>query len=115
MVLSARIEILYNAKMISESVQQFALDCINIMEEECQDYDQSKAEMFITHLAMAMQRVEMEQSIDHLDEMIWKEVEKHEKLEQAKQVLERMNKVAKKNIPEVEERFILMHLCNLLS
>ena len=78
-------------------------------------FDKSKMEMFTTHLAMAVQRIMVSGAVEQLDDAIWNEVQAFDTFGEAKQVYSNITSDIPVQIPESEEKFLLMHLCNLLQ
>ena len=112
-MLKERIEILRSAAIINDDVAQYVNKIIDTLEEY--HFDESKMEMFTTHLAMAVQRIMTNGEVEHLDESIWNEVKNFDTFNEAKQVYANIVSDAPVQIPESEEKFLLMHLCNLLQ
>jgi len=112
-MLKDRIEILRSAAVINDNVAQYVNKVINALENY--HFDESKMEMFTTHLAMAVQRIMTNGEVEHLDESIWNEVQIFDTFNEAKQVYASIISDAPVQIPESEEKFLLMHLCNLLQ
>lgn len=112
-MLKERIEILRSAAIINDDVAQYVNKVIDILREY--DFDKSKMEMFTTHLAMAVQRIIVSGAVDQLDDSIWNEVQTFDTFDEAKQVYSNITRDVPVKIPESEEKFLLMHLCNLLQ
>ena len=112
-MLKERIEILRSAAIINDDVAQYVNKVIDILQEY--DFDESKMEMFTTHLAMAVQRIMVSGAVEQLDDSIWKEVQTFDTFDEAKQVYSNITRDVPVKIPESEEKFLLMHLCNLLQ
>jgi hypothetical protein len=112
-MLKDRIEILRSAAVINDNVAQYVNKVIDALEKY--QFDESKMEMFTTHLAMAVQRIMTNGEVEHLDESIWNEVQIFDTFNEAKQVYANIVSEAPVQIPESEEKFLLMHLCNLLQ
>ena len=112
-MLKDRIEILRSATVINDNVAQYVNKVIDELERY--QFDESKMEMFTTHLAMAVQRIMTSGAVEQLDESIWNEVQNFDTFNEAKQVYANIVSEAPVQIPESEEKFLLMHLCNLLQ
>ena len=112
-MLKDRIEILRSATVINDNVAQYVNKVIDKLERY--QFDESKMEMFTTHLAMAVQRIMKNGEVEDLDESIWNEVKNFDTFNEAKQVYANIVSEAPVQIPESEEKFLLMHLCNLLQ
>ena len=112
-MLKERIEILRSAAIINDDVAQYVNKVIDILQEY--DFDEAKMEMFTTHLAMAVQRIMVSGAVDQLDDSIWNEVKTFNTFDEAKQVYSNITRDVPVKISESEEKFLLMHLCNLLQ
>lgn len=112
-MLKERIEILRSAAIINDEVAQYVNKVIDILQDY--DFDKSKMEMFTTHLAMAVQRIMVSGAVEQLDDAIWNEVQAFDTFGEAKQVYSNITSDIPVQIPESEEKFLLMHLCNLLQ
>mgnify|MGYP003084542085 CR=1 FL=1 len=112
-MLKERIEILRSAAIINDDVAQYVNKVIDILQEY--DFDEVKMEMFTTHLAMAVQRIMVSGAVDQLDDSIWNEVQTFDTFDEAKQVYSNITRDVPVKISESEEKFLLMHLCNLLQ
>ncbi|MCI6659589.1 PRD domain-containing protein [Peptoniphilaceae bacterium SGI.137] len=112
-MLKQRIEILRSASMIDDIVAEY----VNAVIDQFlpQQYEESKMEMFTTHLAMATQRALNHGEVEMMDDGIWKDVQMAKTFLEAKEVLRGLKENAPVEIPESEDRFLLMHLCNLLE
>jgi len=112
-MLNERIEILRSAAIINDDVAQYVNKVIDILQEY--NFDEPKMEMFTTHLAMAVQRIMVSGAVEQLDDAIWNEVQAFDAFDEAKQVYSNITRDVPVKIPESEEKFLLMHLCNLLQ
>lgn len=112
-MLKERIEILRSANVINDDVAEKVNKVIDHMENF--QFDQSKMEMFTTHLAMATQRIVKNEEVEQLDDEIWKQIVLDGDFEQAKNLMETMEKEISFTYPESEKKFLIMHLCNLLK
>jgi len=112
-MLKERIEILRSAAIINDDVAQYVNKVIDILQEY--NFDEPKMEMFTTHLAMAVQRIMVSGAVEQLDDAIWNEVQAFDAFDEAKQVYSNITRDVPVKIPESEEKFLLMHLCNLLQ
>jgi hypothetical protein len=114
-MLKLRIDILEQGSVISKEVAGYANQVIDMMYEEFQEPEMSKAEMFITHLAMAAQRVFTGAPLEELDETIWEEVMKSENFGKAETFYNKIQAISPVSCPEGERKFIMLHLCNLIN
>lgn len=114
-MLKTRIQILFEGNVISEKVALYVNEVIDMMNREFENPDQTKAEMFITHIAMATQRICDNNCAEGLDEELWKDVQNSENFEKAIIFYEEIKKKSPVIFPEEEKKFLLLHLCNLFD
>lgn len=106
-----RLLILKDAGVISENAydigSKYNKYLLNIFEES-ELYD-----MFITHLVMAIKREEENEKVESISDEIFVQIKSSERYQTAKSILNELNKIHK--LQEKEERYILLHLINLLD
>ena len=110
-MLIERINILQEANIISEEVGNYVIKVIDFFDEY--KFDESKMEMFTTHLAMATQRTVDQNEELEFDEAIWSQIELDPKFKQAINLYDMMSKHSPVPYMESERKFLIMHLCNL--
>ena len=110
-MLKKRISVLKDAGIISLEVSNYMGEVIDVL--ETMDFEQSKLEMFTTHLAMALKRtIEKGEELE-LDDSIYQEILANENFDQANSFYEQIKVGMPCAISENERKYILMHLCNL--
>lgn len=109
-----RIKILCDADVITEQVYTFVCSVIDELQKDFGDKTQV-IEMLTTHLAMATQRVLQAEEVESLDDTLWKEVCSSPYFEKATTLYDALRKDAPCEYPEGEQRFLMMHLCNLFQ
>ena len=114
-MLKKRTMILKDANMINEEVKDFVFYCIDVLEQDIEDFKSDKAEMLVTHVAMAIQRVSNKEPVNELDEFIWTEILNEDCFENAETLYNKISKKCFIEIPESEKKFIIMHICNILQ
>lgn len=110
-MLVERINILQEANVISKEVGDYVIKVINLFDEY--KFDESKMEMFTTHLAMATQRTVDQNEELEFDETIWSQIELDPKFNQAIVLYDMMSKHSPVPYMDSERKFLIMHLCNL--
>lgn len=113
-MITERIKILQGAGLISETSAGFAENTACILMDRFQDRSES-VEGFITHLAMAVQRILNNEMVDQVDDAIWEEVKNSDQCKDATDLLNQILKGAPCEIPENESRFLIIHLCNIVN
>lgn len=106
-----RIKILYENAVISKEIAEFVYKILDYLEAE--NYKQEKLEVFITHLAMASQRVLNNEECMVFDDSIWNQVECSTSYQKSLKIYKYICDVSPVKYPRSEEKFILLHLCNL--
>lgn len=114
-MLKKRIEILEQANVISKEVAGYVNQVIDILHKDVPDYEMSKAEMFITHLAMATQRIFTGAPVEEPDEAIWEEILQSDNFSKAEAFYNNIQAFSPVSYPEGEKKFLMMHLCNLFD
>ena len=110
-MLVERINILQEANVISKEVGDYVIKVIDLFDEY--NFDESKMEMFTTHLAMATQRTVDQNEELEFDETIWSQIESNPKFNQAINLYDMMSEHSPVPYMESERKFLIMHLCNL--
>lgn len=111
---SERIKILQEAGLINEAAAAFADKAESVLQNR---YPQNSEaiNVFITHLAMASQRIQNKEPVEQVDDVIWEEVKNSEHCQEACKLLQEILLDAPCDIPEGECRFLIIHLCNILN
>lgn len=108
-----RLEILKNSKVISENTYDKAKKAEKFLLKELK---QSECfEMMITHYSMALERMMKNEKIDSLSEEGIKEIENHKNYKHSIKLLEELNKITETKLSVEEEKYILLHLLNLIN
>ncbi len=109
-----RLDLMLQADMISEGTRAFCRKAAEILLAEQKDSDVEKLNMFITHLAMASDRMERgEMGETAIGEETFEAVKREPCFELAVRLGARILKVAPWAFTETETDFLTIHLCNL--
>lgn len=114
-MLKQRIAILKDNGVIGEDVAEFVNKTIDIMASDYPQIDEDRATMFTTHLAMATQRIKTGETVDMMDEEMWKEITECPEYPQASEFSKKMFAVSTIDFPESERKFLMLHICNMLG
>lgn len=112
-MLKERIYILQDASLITLETSNY----VNMVIDRLKDNFIQKEdilEMFITHLAMATQRILDKKELDVLPSSIWGEITASESYEEAEKMYQELVAFSPCIFPESEKQFLMMHLCNLV-
>ena len=110
--LAFRLRILKEAGVINEGIYDKLALLIKYLDEKWKiSLTESNGGMLITHLSMAMKRIEENEKVSNIDEGVFQEVLKSEKLEEIKEIYNDIEKnVFIEKLPEEEKKYILVNL-----
>ena len=114
-MLKQRMQTLRDAGVISGEIADFMDQVIDLLAERFPSAQQEKLEMFTTHLAMAAERIRKGETVDELDEGTWEEIRGSEHFAKAKDFMDEMLAICPVDFPEGESRFMMLHICSMLS
>ena len=83
------------------------------MHEQYPEVEDEKAVMFITHLAMAAERVSKGDIAGHIDARLFAEAYASEGYDKALEFMGKIKELTFVPFPDSEEEFLILHLCNL--
>ena len=110
--LDFRLGLLKEAGVINERIYDKLSLLIKYLDEKWKiSLTESNGGMFITHLSMALKRIEENENVSSIDEGVFQEVLKSEKLEEIKEIYNDIEKnVFIEKLPEEEKKYILVNL-----
>ena len=110
--LAFRLRILKEAGVINEGIYDKLALLIKYLDEKWKiSLTESNGGMLITHLSMALKRIEENEKVSNIDEGVFQEVLKSEKLEEIKEIYNDIEKnVFIEKLPEEEKKYILVNL-----
>lgn len=115
MELSYRLELLRNGGQISLETNQFMLKIIEMFQVKlCIKLTEENGAMFITHLAIACERMKKNEKIDPMHESAYGEVKGNSNYSRSEAVLEDIEKEIGIRFLECEKTYIILHLCSIL-
>lgn len=109
-----RIEILHDNNVIGHK----AYDMVNKIHEkylEKNNFTQETLDLFLTHLAMALERTYKGEEIEYLDDSILEELKKEDKYQEAKEYWQKIKGDFSIKLAESEECYLYLHLVNILN
>ena len=112
--MNQRLLILKENNVISEEVFDFTLDVYQNIFVPLKIGD-SKLETFITHLAMASQRILNKDLADDMDESIFSEIRNSEHYGKAENILNKILAKSGIEFPGSEKKYLLLHLVNVIE
>ena len=110
--LDFRLGLLKEAGVINEGIYDKLTLLIKYLDEKWKiSLTESNGGMLITHLSMALKRIEENEKVSNIDEGVFQEVLKSEKLEEIKEIYNDIEKnVFIEKLPEEEKKYILVNL-----
>ena len=111
--LNQRLEILLNSGVISQRISDYCKTAVKMLIKQKPEADGDRAAMFITHLAMAGQRILEGKEEKPLDGQILESVKQEPAYSRALDFLTYMLNQTDLEFPDTEKDFLTVHLCNL--
>ena len=110
--LDFRLGLLKEAGVINEGIYDKLTLLIKYLDEKWKiSLTESNGGMLITHLSMALKRIEENENVSSIDEGVFQEVLKSEKLEEIQEIYNDIEKnVFIEKLPEEEKKYILVNL-----
>ena len=110
--LDFRLGLLKEAGVINERIYDKLSLLIKYLDEKWKiSLTESNGGMLITHLSMALKRIEENENVSSIDEGVFQEVLKSEKLEKIQEIYNDIEKnVFIEKLPEEEKKYILVNL-----
>ncbi|TDT61329.1 PRD domain-containing protein [Fonticella tunisiensis] len=116
MDLNIRLQILKDADQISLENYDAIIKVIEIFERELNiKLTEENGAMFITHLAIAFERIKKGEMVEDINDTIYEEIKNSSRFTSSEKFLELLEKELNIEIPESEKTFIMMHLCVLFE
>lgn len=114
-LLMERLSILEENHVICTEAANYSKAAVVRILAEIPDLEESKAVMFITHLAMAVQRILSGEDEIPLDSQVLKSVMDEPVFKQAQELRDELLEETEIQFPQSEKDFLAVHLCNLLT
>ena len=110
--LDFRLGLLKEAGVINERIYDKLSLLIKYLDEKWKiSLTESNGGMLITHLSMALKRIEENENVSSIDEDVFQEVLQSEKLEEIQEIYNDIEKnVFIEKLPEEEKKYILVNL-----
>lgn len=116
MEIKQRLDILKMSGQLSEEMYYKVMEIIDMFNENHRiTIQEENGAMLITHLCIALQRIEKEESVNIIESEIFAEVEENRFYKQSSSILEKMEEILGITMPAEEVGYMLMHLCVLLE
>ncbi len=110
--LAFRLGILKEAGVINNGIYEKLISLIKYLGEKWGIHlTESNGGMLITHLSMALKRIEENENVSNIDKGVFQEVLKSEKFEEIQEIYNDIEKnVFIEKLPEEEKKYILVNL-----
>lgn len=110
--LAFRLGILKEAGVINNGIYEKLISLIKYLGEKWGIHlTESNGGMLITHLSMALKRIEENENVSNIDKRVFQEVLKSEKFEEIQEIYNDIEKnVFIEKLPEEEKKYILVNL-----
>ena len=115
MELTIRLNILRDSTLLSEENYNKILEVIKYFNEVKNiQLIEENASMFITHLSSALERIDKNETVNDLDEVVLESLKLEDSYNDAALIVKDL-KIILGEIPDEEVNYIIMHICTLLS
>lgn len=115
-IMEKRLELLESQQIVSKKAVDSGRMALEVLLEENSKINEEKTVTFLTHLVMAVQRMECkEEEPARLDPMIYKEIQNTDSFSKGVELLEKLCEKLGRRFSECEREFLVVHLCNLLE
>lgn len=105
-----RINVLHDGGVISDDVKETVLKVLDWLTERKINVDSDNGQMFITHLAMSLERNRKGEDVEALSDTMMDEVRSSRGYGLASEFVEYLEAILDKKLPENEKGYILLHL-----
>lgn len=109
-----RLDLLYNSKTISEGTYLLSLEIFK-KHFDNKEFNRDKVIVFMTHFAMALDRIKNDECVEKLDTTIRNQVKNSQGYDKALQYWALIKEDLNLEIPESEEDYFILHLCNIFD
>ncbi|MBS5937992.1 PRD domain-containing protein [Clostridium sartagoforme] len=115
MELAIRLNILRDSALLSEENYNKILEVIKYFDEVKNiKLMEENASMFITHLSSALERIDKNETVNDLDQVVLESLKLEDSYNDAVSIVKDLKGVLGE-IPDEEVNYIIMHICTLLS
>lgn len=108
-----RLRILLDSGIISKDDHDKSFEIYKKYFEK-EDFDENKVNVFMTHLAMSLKRIDEGNIVNKLDDEIYQQVKESKVYNEAVILCDEIIEDLYLDIPESEKEYLVLHLGNLL-
>lgn len=110
-----RLSILEEAGLISNSICKYCMETVDFILQKYEGLNEEKLAIFVTHLAMASQRILDNKIENPVDDSILESLKVEESYEEVLNLINRIVQNEVVTFPDTEIGYLKIHLCNLLK
>lgn len=110
-----KMEVLNQSDIISKEIYDYALVIIETLKTQSFDITSDKAQVFMTHLAMATARQQKGESMNKMEQFILDDLMSQPQFEDAQIISDAMLENAPVAFTAAEKDYVYLHMCNLLA
>jgi transcriptional regulatory protein LevR len=115
-MLMVRLNLLVDSGEITETIRYSVVDFVNGIEDKYSlKITEENGSMLVSHLAMALGRIERREEIQTMDEELFTEVKETQTYKELDMFYDILEENLGSEIPESEKDFIALHLCTLIE
>ena len=115
-MLMVRLNLLVDSGEITETIRYSVVDFVNGIEDKYSlKITEENGSMRVSHLAMALGRIERREEIQTMDEELFTEVKETQTYKELDMFYDILEENLGSEIPESEKDFIALHLCTLIE
>lgn len=109
-----RLDILVQNNIVDDHIAEY---CMNIFNDILtpKNLVSNATEVFITHLAMASQRISKGDVVSNMDDAILEDIKTFERFEEVKNLTDIILETSHVIFPQSEIEFLWLHLCNVFN
>ncbi|CAM4302746.1 PRD domain-containing protein [Erysipelothrix sp. D19-032] len=112
--METRLNILLENNVIDAEVYEYAMKIFQEYALE-HNWNETATEVFLTHLAMASQRIRNDDVVAPMDDFILNEIKESDHFASVLEVTEKILEHSQIPFPESEKQYIWLHLTNVLN
>lgn len=110
-----RIKLLYDGGIISHEVKQLLMKALDWLRIRGVKLDDEQGQMFLTHLAMALERIKRGEEVGTLTSDMLTEIEASRGYSLAQSFIGFIEEEGEVKLPPGEKGYILLHVCALVE
>ena len=116
MEIKYRMDILREAGQISpETYEKVEKIILHFLSKHLIEIDETNGAMLITHLCIALNRMEKGEKINRIEDEMFEEVRKNRFFTKAQEAMNEINRILGSEMPIEESGYMMMHLCVLFE